>query len=362
MRHLVIGADGTWNTPDQKDRGRQIPSNVVKMIRAVDENATEIEQLRYYNTGVGTSGALDKVRGGLAGRGLFTNMREACAWLFSQYRQDDRLFLFGFSRGAYTVRSLAGLLQLCGIPLSGDSNALSDEAARIYREQDGDERKKRADAFRKRHDCVEGRVHFLGVWDTVGALGLPVRGPLGQLARRRHGFHDVCLGGNVTHARHAVAINEERGPFEAALWKGEQPEGNESVLQAWFPGVHSNVGGGYVDAGLSDRALYWMIHHAGRCGLVFNPRYLTRRIDPNWFGELRDSLSLMYRTPVTGRPGPRRIGDEDVLAEQIHVSAVRRWQSPSRPEEMPQNLREALEHGVPVDESALEPGFCATGN
>ncbi len=360
MRQLVIGTDGTWNKPDQLDRGRQVPSNVVKIVRAVDEHARDVQQLKYYDTGVGTGGFVDKWIGGTVGHGLFRNVVEAYKWLIGVHTEGDRLFLFGFSRGAYTVRSLAGLLNLCGIPrntpdLSSGAQALADEATKIYRLHDRARREDAAIRFREKYKSKPGSVHFLGVWDTVGALGLPTHGLVGWWSRRRQGFHDVSLGGNITHAFHALAIHERRKPFLPTLWRGEKPDGVARVSQCWFPGVHTNVGGGYADAGLSDRALLWMIKRAEEAGLRFNLLYLEKRIDPNWFGELRDSMTLKYR-PLG--PVDRKI-EGDALGECIHFSAIRRWRSPSRPDPMPQAVETALRAGVPVyeDETGSEEHF-----
>lgn len=359
MRNLIIGLDGTWNRPDQVDRGRQVPSNVVKMVRSVKCDPEQLRhpppthqnfsQLCYYDTGVGTAGLVDKLWGGVAGRGLFGGMRQAYTWLLTRYRPGDRLFLFGFSRGAFAVRSLAGMLGVCGVPRPAGSAfsaapgapdhpmQLANEAARIYRLKDALRREAEAHAFRERHRCVPGDVHFLGVWDTVGAMGLPSRGPLGWLTRRRHHFHDVCLGSNVRHACHALAINERRAAFEPSLWRGPCPPQVESVQQVWFPGAHSNVGGGYVDAGLSDLALKWMVENAARQGLQIDPHYLAGRVDANAFGELRDSLSWGHRTPLTGMPRWRTVGS-GALGEGVHESVYRRWRAASRPEEMPPNI------------------------
>jgi len=357
MRHLVIATDGTWNKPDQKDQHWLVPSNVVKIARAVDEHDPEIEQVKYYDPGVGTAGWFDKIRGGVTGAGLFKNMRQAYAWLIRNHRPEDRLFLFGFSRGAFTARSLAGMLGLCGIPKSGrEPEELAIEAAKAYRIKDPEKRAAACGDFFDRHECSPGEVHVLGVWDTVGALGLPTRGLLGKLTRARHSFHDVSLGANIRHAYHAVAINERRGPFEPTLWRGETPQENQTVIQAWFPGVHSNIGGGYLDAGLSDRALYWMIHKAQEHGLRFNDVYIERRIDPNWFGELRDSMQWYYRTCLTGCPGPRKIGT-GALGECIHFSAVERWTSPSRPDGMPESLQTALAADIPAIRERQEAEF-----
>ncbi|MDP2128771.1 MAG: DUF2235 domain-containing protein [Pseudohongiella sp.] len=350
MRNLVLGADGTWNKPDQFDRDRQVPGNVVKMVRAVERNAPGLHQLCWYSTGVGTDGLIDKMWGGVAGRGLFGNMRQAYAWLLENYQPGDRLFLFGFSRGAFTVRSLAGMLQVCGIPaffdgsFDGDGGAgggasippiqIANEASEIYRISNPLKRKAAGLVFREKYSCLPGHVHFLGVWDTVGAMGLPTKGPLGWATRSRHRFHNVQLGDNVSHAYHALAINEQRAPFEPALWQPPCPPQVRTVQQMWFPGVHSNVGGGYVDAGLSDVALKWMMDAASSHGLVLNPEYVSRRVDPNVFGELRDSLTTAYRTPLTGLPRPRAIGT-GALCEALHLSVQLRWFCPSRPDDLP---------------------------
>lgn len=360
MRHLIIGTDGTWNKPDQIDRMRQVPSNVIKIIRAIDDDCRDVQQLVYYDTGVGTGGLLDKWIGGGFGHGLLKNVVQAYTWLTGVHAEGDRLFLFGFSRGAYTARSLAGLLRLCGIPrndpeLSGGASALVNEAIKVYRIRNHSRREEAAKRFREKYNSKPGRVHFLGVWDTVGALGIPTTGPLGAWSRRNKGFLDVSLGDNVTHAFHALAIHERRKPFLPTLWEGAKPDGVERVSQCWFPGVHTNVGGGYADAGLSDRALLWMIRRAEEAGLKFDPLYIKKRIDPNWFGELRDSIKWYYR--LLG-PVDRPIRG-DALGECLHFSAIRRWRSPSRPDPMPDAVEAALRAGITVyrDTTGSEENF-----
>ncbi|ALO46398.1 DUF2235 domain-containing protein [Pseudohongiella spirulinae] len=332
MRKLVMGFDGTWNTPDQMDRDRQVPTNVVKLLRALQSGAG---LLKYYDTGVGTVGRLDRLWGGAAGRGLFANVRDGWLWLSRHYRPGDRVYLFGFSRGAYTARSLAGMLAICGIgPGEGAAQSLADEACRIYRERDPDKRGRMGARFVHEHHCRPGTVDMLGVWDTVGAMGLPTRGPLGQVTRRRHGFHNVRLGANIRHAYHALALNEQRAAFTPSLWQHPVPPTVQTVQQMWFAGVHSNIGGGYACAGLSDIALQWMLSRAESHGLALNQSYVKRRIDPDVFGELRDSLSMLYRTPLAGGPRPRAVGT-GVPGEAVHLSAWQRWRAVSRPDEAP---------------------------
>ena len=242
---------------------------------------------------------------------------------------NSRLFLIGFSRGAFTARSLAGMLAVCGI-----GRADADEACRIYRQRDAGKRARLGARFRNEHHCHSADVYMLGVWDTVGAMGLPTRGPMGWATRARHGFHNVRLGKHIRHAYHALAINERRAPFTPSLWQHPVPDSVQTVQQMWFAGVHSNVGGGYADAGLSDITLQWMLEHVQRHGLCLNTDYVMRRVDPNVFGELRDSLSPIYRTPLTGLPRQRVIGS-GAPGESVHLSAWQRWRAVSRPDSPP---------------------------
>lgn len=330
MRNIVLGFDGTWNRPDQMDRDRQVPTNVVKLLRALQPGP---QLLKYYDTGVGTAGKLDKLWGGAAGRGLFMNVRDAWLWLSQHYRPGDRLYLFGFSRGAYTARSLAGMLAVCGVGMGRDE-VDADQACHIYRERDLRKRDRLGARFRHDFHCHLADVHMLGVWDTVGAMGLPTRGPLGRVTRARHGFHNVRLGHHIRHAFHALALNEQRAAFTPSLWQHPVPAAVQTVEQMWFAGVHSNIGGGYACSGLSDITLHWMLSHARAQGLALNEDYVRRRVDPDVFGELRDSLSALYRTPLAGRPRLRAVGT-GVPGEAVHLSAWQRWRAVSRPEAPP---------------------------
>lgn len=365
MRNLVVCLDGTWNTPDQLDRGRQVPSNVVKMSRAVKEGriSTSLTQHVYYDTGVGTGGRLDKIIGGVTGRGIMKNIMQAYKWLVKTYVDGDKIYMFGFSRGAYTARSLAGLVGVCGIATPDEekgtaSEALLKAARNLYRIKDKEKRKAEAAAFRDRYASRSNEVHFVGVWDTVGALGVPTSGPLGLWTRHRSGFHDVKLGGHVKHARHAVAINERRGPFKPTLWTPKKLAEGQTLVQAWFPGVHSNIGGGYVDTGLSDRALLWMINAAYERGLKFDGNYVNKRVHPNWFGELRKSVSRAYRVMFWNPPTDRSIGTQHTTSEYLHPSADGRWGHISKPEEPPENYGKAKAAKVPTGgASTFEMGF-----
>lgn len=355
QRNLVVCCDGTWNTPTQKDRGLVVPSNVVKISRAVDVSDPARQRI-YYDTGVGTGKGIDKWFGGAFGVGLTDNIQQAYRWIADEYRDGDRLYLFGFSRGAYTVRSLAGLIGRCGLTPPGDARA-ADDAYDLYRQATNDRARARAFEFKSRQRAVP--VHFLGVWDTVGSLGVPALSRYGLLrktvrhvahgSKLAHGFHDENLGRHVTHAYHAVAIDEERGPFAPSLWKVDGTA-REHVEQVWFAGVHCNVGGGYIDAGLSDHAFLWMAAKAMTAGLALDYRYLAMRVDPNCHGELRESKTIAYRL-IPDRV--REIGLPSTLNERIHRSALNRMHHPTNGYR-PGSVERALAIGVPVTDEGFD--------
>lgn len=330
-RHLVVCTDGTWNQPDQRDHGLVVPSNVVKVARAVAGRAKGgVEQRVYYDTGVGTGGWWDRIKGGAFGIGLSDNVKQAYKALGRIFEPDDKIFLFGFSRGAYTARSLAGLIGLCGIPKGqqGEIIATTERAFQIYRlssraQTRGDKAKRHVEKYS--HVDKDGRaingIHFVGVWDTVGALGIPL-GLLRSYNRYRFKFHDTTLGDHIQRAYHALAIDERRGPFKPTLWRENKASGNQVVEQLWFPGVHSNIGGGYIDRGLSDRAFLWVCLNARKAGLGFKADYMSLRVNPDYHGELRNSRVRLYRL-LPWRT--RVIGEDNVAGEAIHYSAEERF-------------------------------------
>jgi uncharacterized protein (DUF2235 family) len=298
MRRLVICADGTWNDGgDDDDQGPETPTNVVKLARAVLPVASDgTSQITYYHTGLGTHDDVDRVLGGAFGEGLVTAILDCYRFLVNNYAPGDELYFFGFSRGAYTVRSLAGLIRNSGL-LRLEHAGMEGEAFSLYRDRDPDKHPNSdtARAFREQYAWDVG-IRCVGVWDTVGALGIPVT-LFKKFTHRRHAFHDVTLSSRIENAFHALAIDERRKPFAPTLW--EQPTADlfkTWLEQAWFAGVHSNVGGGYPDAGLSDQSFRWMVGRVkARCGLEFNEAYVERVTRPSVTGRLYDSMNEFYR-------------------------------------------------------------------
>ncbi len=295
MKRLVVCCDGTWNRPDQVDRGRVQPSNVAKLaLMVTPSTASGIRQQVYYHPGVGT-GRWDRIRGGAFGVGLSNNIRDAYLWLAKNFDTGDELFLFGFSRGAYTARSLAGLIRNSGL-LRRECLDKFVDAYRLYRRRDPASKPAEFEStlFRKSYSC-ETRIKCVGVWDTVGALGIPI-GPLAALnALFRLRFHDVELSSWVESAFQALAIDEQRRPFGPSIWRQQAHATDQRLEQEWFPGVHVNVGGGYADSGLSDITLAWMADRASSCGLEFRATVPGISIRPDVTGELRDSMTFLYR-------------------------------------------------------------------
>ena len=188
---------------------------------------------------------------------------DAYRWLITRYRPDDRIALFGFSRGAYTVRSLAGLIGRCGLldPEDLEGAALEKRMEHLYWKGYRERTPGWSDGLRFLYDPANEDIpiRFVGVWDTVGALGVPDNlGFLrpGEVAKRT--FHDLDLDPRIPTARHAVALDELRGPFFPSLWNADSAP-DQSIRQVWFAGSHMDVGGGHVERGLADVTLAWML-------------------------------------------------------------------------------------------------------
>ena len=318
---LVVCCDGTWNTPDQQGR----PTNVTKMTRAILPSAPDgTAQIVYYHEGVGTGNAIDRFVGGTLGVGLGENVQQAYRFLVNNYEPGDRIAMFGFSRGAFTVRSLAGLVSLVGLLRKGDLDRLA-EVWTFYRTPPNE---RRQDAIDQRWVADRApMIDLLGVWDTVGALGIPGNG-LGRFGRRKYEFHDVALGERIRHAYQALAIDEHRRNFLPAIWDTSRKAEGQAVEQVWFSGAHSNVGGGYPDPLLSDQAFLWMVERA-RTLLAFDTDYLDRRVEKLEADKARGKL-VDSRTGVWKHLGRvlRTIGAD--RSESVHPSAITRFRTSKR--------------------------------
>jgi uncharacterized protein (DUF2235 family) len=309
MKRLIVCCDGTWNRPDQLDRGEPAPTNVAKIAMALaDRDDAGNPQLVHYQPGVGTR-RWERLRGGGFGIGLSRNVQECYGFLVDNYEPGDELYLFGFSRGAFTARSTVGLVRNSGILRRANRNRIA-EAYALYRNRDEDTGPHgiAAELFRRSYSHPDLHVQFVGVWDTVGALGIPIDGFRPPLLSKRWSFHDTTLSRYVRNAFHAIAIDERRGAFKPTLWIKQEDTPEQTLRQVWFAGVHCDVGGGYREPDLSEIPLLWMAENARACGLAFRRDRLVRRkeadrlqrragveVAPDPAGPLHDSRTRFYK-------------------------------------------------------------------
>jgi len=277
-RNIALCFDGTWNKPVNLNTGEPIQdlspdddpkenpenTNVVKIKRLID--ASGGDQVVLYFNGVGTQW-YDHLSGGIAGAGLDARIKLGYQRLAENFTPGDHIFLFGFSRGAYTARSLGGMIRKCGV-LRRDCLKNLDAAFDLYRRRDETADADDVKQFRQANS-FETAIHFIGVWDTVGALGIPLAAFKG-IDNELCGFHDTSLSSIIKNGFHAVAIDENRKQYAPTLWTG-QPDPGQTIEQRWFIGAHSNVGGGYPDDRLSNITLAWMCQKAAACGLRLKP-------------------------------------------------------------------------------------------
>lgn len=348
MKRLILCCDGTWNKADQEDKGVPCPTNVVRISCRIAKADTTTPQIIYYDQGVGTGNILDRYSGGAFGNGIEDNIKDAYRFLIGNYEFGDEIFLFGFSRGAFTVRSIAGMVRKCGV-LGREHVEHYSEAFDLYRSEYRPTDEK-ALKFRKDYSVGNGadiKIKLIGVWDTVGALGIPLRG-LRSLTNDKHQFHDTELSGVVEYAYHALAIDERRAPFEPTLWM-YKPKPGQTIEQTWFCGVHSDVGGGYPERGLSEITLEWMMQKAQGAGLKFDAAAVrAHAIRPDPLASLHQSKTGLYRlTPGSDREiglisRNRESPDQGLSGtdptQSLHESVLIRWDSDA--EYRPEGLRE----------------------
>lgn len=360
MKRIAFCFDGTWNRLDALQ-----PTNVVITAESILPLAPgNTAQLIYYDEGVGT-GQLDRLRGGLFGMGLMANVADAYRFLTFNYTPGDEIYVFGFSRGAYTARTFVGLLRNCGVLRRRDANCAKEAIAlyqsRAKEDEPDSDKMMRYRARRSPHVCVSAKeaawrlqniegyqvgaspqlqVRYLGVWDTVGSLGIPERYRVFNFIGKKYEFHDLALSRFVQSARHALAIDEQRKDFSPSPWENfdalnrdagiDPAAGDAPYQQVWFPGTHGSVGGGGDRRGLSDQALDWVLDGARLAGLKLDSGPASRifELAPS-YAEHLDNVTparspgvlgwIMARLPATPRlPGPAKL-------HEVGMSARRRW-------------------------------------
>lgn len=254
--------DGTWNHPEQTNtEGEHTPTNVFRLFQASQVQNGLTNQKLYYDSGVGTDGNwFDKFFGGVFGSGLSKNIAEAYHWLSHNYQPGDQLFVFGFSRGAYTARSLIGMIDKVGLIPNCTKDRVA-ELFEIYKDKDLSDSSQTIQKLK--NEGIETSVALLGCWDTVGSLGIPFDSFNG-FNKSFWGFHDTSLSPLIKEAYHAVAIDEHRAHFQHTPMFCAETTKHETM---YLHGSHSDVGGGVHVGGIANISLNWMAQKAVGAGL-----------------------------------------------------------------------------------------------
>lgn len=309
-KRIVFCADGTWQAPVNN-------TNVYRLYQALTLAA---DQVAFYDDGVGAGiTGLDHLLDGAFGQGILQKIQDAYTKIAHVYEPGDLIYLFGFSRGAYTARSLAGMIANCGLPTGAFTDDCVTQAFAAYRDPVN-----RAFILSGLTACGLGpaTIQLVGVWDTVGSLGIPAI--FGGVQEKIYGFLDTGLHPDVKNACQCLALDEKRAQFPATLWTSA-PAAGQTIEQIWFSGCHGDVGGGTlqgggVDAGtrLCDITLGWMAAKAQGFGLTMNPTAAAQ------FGTLPAEFALdLIRETWTPADGPQHLRPVPSNAEVSNSVAVR---------------------------------------
>ena len=311
-KNIIVCCDGTANRFTQEGNN----TNVVRFFCLLDQSEPE-RQIAYYDPGVGilTLGPFATVYDYFdraTGYGIDKNIKDAYQYLMNSYEEGDRIFLIGFSRGAYTVRTLSGLLNRCGLLHKRNLNLIDDAYYYYIRQGDTPQEIELSEETAKKFKSNFSRdveIYCIGVWDTVKAvLAGSVRGEL---------FHDRRLSSNVKFGYQALAIDEHRTMFDPELWDWRVNLGQE-ITQVWFAGVHADIGGSYPEDGLANISLNWMIAQISQHGIYFKSEVPDKLPIPDPCAVMHDE----YKVGVWSMLGSkRRVIPEGAL---IHDSVAQR--------------------------------------
>ena len=304
-RNIVVGLDGTWNEPERKPDGTVTGTNVVKFLSALSKRG----QLQHYESGAGTR-AWELLPGGIYGYGLDKRILGAYRFLRRCYndgkpRENNRLFIVGFSRGAYAARRLAGLLAHSGVPVNASD---VERGWQMYQNRDTAS----ADAMKAQGRYFDVEIEMVGIWDTVKATNDP-------------DYDDNELSANVIAGYHAMAVDECRRFFPILRWNDDP-----RVREMWFSGSHSDVGGGCVAMDLSDVALSWMLHCGVRHGLKFKKSYIDRHVKPKVPGHVHDCFTGIWK-PYGKSDRPITTGCDVHASVQEQLTASPDYSPPNLP-------------------------------
>ncbi|WP_263355824.1 DUF2235 domain-containing protein [Acidicapsa ligni] len=302
-KNIVYCADGTWDSSANN-------TNPYKLFKACLTTATQVP---YYDDGVGSDGnPIEKLAGGAFGIGLFQKIKDGYSKIAHVYESGDQIYIFGFSRGAYTARSLAGMIAAVGLPTAQFDDAFLEAAFNAYRNKN--DRATILAGLQAKYAVEAATILMVGVWDTVGSLGIPAI--VGGVDPLQFQFLDTSLNSKVVHAYQALAIDERRVEFPPTLWT-TTPAPGQTLEQVWFTGVHCDVGGGYPETGLSDITLSWMMGKAMALGLQLDQTAVAQYSPMN----AKHALDIKHESwsVLWGFPRPRSIAANSDLSNSVQI-------------------------------------------
>lgn len=310
-KNIVVLSDGTG-----QEGGVGYNTNIYKIFNIIEDRTKN--QIAFYDPGLGTAGA--ELLQQVTGYGISKNIKDCYKFIFENYESGDQIYLLGFSRGAATVRSLSSFIHYFGI-LPKSRPDLVDEAYGIYKIKNEEKRRSQAESFIERHHTMWARIKFLGCFDTVSALGFPIKGIsslLDRISFFNHNFHNFKLSKSVEKAYHALSIDDKRKTFHPTLWDSDI-ESYQTLKQVWFSGVHTDVGGGYKEHDLSDIPFLWLFRQAELNGLkIYSKDRIV--ITPKADGIMHDSMqgwwqSIIYKEKVRSWPISRK--DKPIIHQTV---------------------------------------------
>jgi uncharacterized protein (DUF2235 family) len=308
-KRIVFCADGTWQAPVNN-------TNVYRLYKAL---TVASDQVTFYDDGVGADATgLDRVLDGAFGQGILQKIQDGYTKIAHVYEPGDEIFLFGFSRGAYTARSLAGMIANCGLPAGAFSDDCVTQAFAAYRDP-----LNRASILAGLAKCglAAATIQMVGVWDTVGSLGIPAI--FGGVDEKIYGFLDTGLHPDIKNAYQCLALDEKRAQFPATLWTSA-PSAGQTIEQVWFSGCHGDVGGGTAQAGgvdagtrLCDFTMGWMLSKAQSLGITVDPAVAAQ------YGTLSAAFALdairETWSPADGLPKLRPVAPNAEVSNSVAV-------------------------------------------
>ncbi|MEP2425553.1 MAG: DUF2235 domain-containing protein [Tateyamaria sp.] len=325
VAHLII-LDGTMSSlrPGHETHA----GTTYKMVRETGAGVSV-----YYEAGIQLRNWRD-FPNVIAGRGINRMIRRAYGYLASRYRPGDKIFLMGYSRGAYAVRSLAGAIDQVGLVKAEE--ATERKIRDVYRHYECNPEGETARTFATAYCHADVEIEMIGVWDTVKSLGI-IAPILWRLSVKRHAFHSHALGRHVRHGYHALAHDETRVAYKPVMWKSVDACLDQNVEQVWFPGTHGDIGGhlgGYEPARtLANIPLVWMLDKAEGCGLPLPENWRDRfPTDPNapsmgkWRGY--GSVFITRRSRIIGQDPSERLHES--IEKRAESSGIRSWWGTTR--------------------------------